>query len=90
MEKNKKTHFIYIYIHTQQINSLKKKKEKKRKLIGWQLNGFHSCLIGEKESHRFEGSLNYYQIEFDGMVNGNLKSYEMLIKRERERERERE
>ena len=51
------------------------------------MNGFRSCLIGEKESHRLEGSLNYYQIEFDGMVNGNLKSYEMLIKRERERER---
>ena len=79
MEKNKKTHFIYIFTHNKSI-------VKKKKLIGWQLNGFHSCLIGEKESHRLEGSLNYYQIEFDGMVNGNLKSYEMLIKRERERE----
>ena len=54
-------------------------------LIGWQLNGFHSCLIGEKESHRLERSLNYYQIGFDGIVNGKLKSQEMIIKRERER-----
>ena len=44
----------------------------------------------EKQSHKLEGSLNYYHIEFDGMVNGKLKRQEMLIKRERERERERE
>ena len=50
------------------------------------MNGFHNCLIGEKESHRLERSLNYYQIGFDGIVNGKLKSWEMIIKRERERE----
>ena len=33
------------------------------------MNGFHSCLIREKESHRVEGVLNYYQIEFDGIIN---------------------
>ena len=38
-------------------------------LIGLQLNGFHSCLIMEKESYRVEGTLNYYQIEFDGIIN---------------------
>ena len=76
--------YIYIYSHNKSIDL--KKKKKKKKLIGWQLNGFHSCLIGEKKSHRLEGSLNYYQIEFDGMVNGKLKSQEMLIERERERE----
>ena len=43
-------------------------------LIGWQLNSFHNCLIREKESHRVEGVLNYYQIEFDGIINGKLKS----------------
>ena len=78
--------YIYIYIYSHTTNQQLKKKE----LIGWQLNGFHSCLIGEKESHKLEGSLNYYHIEFDGMVNGKLKSQEMLIKREREREQKME
>ena len=50
-------------------------------LIGWQLNSFHSCLIEKKESHRLEESLNYYQIEFDEIVNGKLKSEEMLRER---------
>ena len=45
------------------------------------MNGFHNCLIEKKESHRLEESLNYYQIEFDEIVNGKLKSEEMLRER---------
>ena len=79
MGEKKKNLTLYIYIHTQQISSffffffLI--------LIGWQLNSFHSCLIEKKESHRLEESLNYYQIEFDEIVNGKLKSEEMLRER---------
>ena len=78
MGEKKKKNSLYIYIHTQQISSfffffLI--------LIGWQLNSFHSCLIEKKESHRLEESLNYYQIEFDEIVNGKLKSEEMLRER---------
>ena len=43
-------------------------------LIEWQLKCFHNYLIEERESHRVEGSLNYYQIEFDGIINKKLKS----------------
>ena len=43
-------------------------------LIEWQFNSFHNCLIRERESHKVEESLNYYQIEFDGIINGKLKS----------------
>ena len=50
-------------------------------IIEWQLNSFHNYLIGERESHKVEESLNYYQIRFDGIINGKLKSQETLIKR---------
>ena len=52
-----------------------------RILIEWQLNSFHNCLIRERESHRVEESLNYYQIRFDGIINRKLKSQKTLIKR---------
>ena len=35
----------------------------------------------ERESHRVEGSLNYYQIGLDRIINRKLKSWEMLTKR---------
>ena len=43
-------------------------------LIECQLNKFQNYLIGKRESHRVEGSLNYYQIGFDGIINKKLKS----------------
>ena len=79
MGEKKKKNSLYIYIYSHSTNHyfffffLI--------LIGWQLNSFHSCLIEKKESHRLEESLNYYQIEFDEIVNGKLKSEEMLRER---------
>ena len=35
----------------------------------------------ERESHRVEGSLNYYQIGLDRIINRKLKSWETLTKR---------
>ena len=35
----------------------------------------------ERESHRVEGSLNYYQIGLDRIINRKLKRWEMLTKR---------
>ena len=75
-KKKKKTHFIYIFTLNKSVVFFFF-----LILIGWQLNSFHSCLIEKKESHRLEESLNYYQIEFDEIVNGKLKSEEMLRER---------
>ena len=70
--------FFFYVISKMLICKRKESKRKKRKLVGpmtWPLMWFNrSVAIINVALHLLNIYLNYYQIGFDGIINGKLKS----------------